>query len=274
MTFLDKLNKAIIKNNSLICIGLDTDLSKIPKHLLKESDPIFAFNKQVIDATHDLVCSYKPNMAFYEAYGIEGLNSLKKSINYLKTKYPHIPTICDAKRADIGSSSEKYAKSIFEYFGFDSVTVNPYLGTDSLIPFLKYKEKGIIILCKTSNSGASDFQDLKVGKDKIYIKVAKQIIKWHKIHKNCLMVIGATWPKEIKEVRNLTDDIFFLVPGIGTQGGDAEKTVKYGLNSKNSGLIINVSRAIIYADNTKDFANIIRVKTLEYKNLINKFKNG
>ncbi len=274
MTFLDKLNKAIAKNNSLICIGLDTDLNKIPKHLLKENDPIFAFNKNVIDATHDLVCAYKPNMAFYEAYGAKGLNSLKKTVDYLKTKYPHIPTICDAKRADIGSSSKKYAESVFKYFMFDSITVNPYLGTDSLTPFLEYKEKGIIILCKTSNSGSSDFQDLKVGKDKMYVKVAKQIIKWHKTYKNCLMVIGATFPYEIKEIRKLTDNIFFLVPGIGSQGGYTEKTVKYGLNLKNTGLIINVSRAIIYADNGIDFSSKIRLKTIEYINLVNKYRNG
>jgi orotidine 5'-phosphate decarboxylase subfamily 2 len=267
MTFINKLNKIITKNNSLICIGLDTDINRIPKHLLRKNDPIFTFNKQVIDETHDLVCAYKPNMAFYEAYGIEGLNSLKKTIDYLKTKYPHIPTICDAKRADIGSSSEKYAKSIFEYFGFDSITVNPYMGTDSLQPFLEYKDKGIIILCRTSNPGSNDFQDLKIKNEKLYIKVAKQIIKWHKDYKNCLMVIGATFPYEVNKIRKLTDNIFFLVPGMGIQGGDIEKTVKYGLNSKNSGLIISVSRAIIYA-------NKVRLEATRYKNLVNKYKNG
>lgn len=266
MTFLDKLNKAIAKNNSLICIGLDTDLNKISKHFLKENDPIFTFNKHVIDETHDLVCAYKPNMAFYEAYGIEGLNSLKKTVDYLKTKYPYIPTICDAKRADIGSSSEKYAKSVFEYFGFDSITVNPYMGIDSVQPFLEYKDKGIIILCRTSNPGSKDFQDLMIENEKLYKKVALQIIEWHKNFKNCLMVIGATFPYEIKEIRNLTDDIFFLVPGIGTQEGDIEKTIRYGLNSKNSGLIINVSRAIIYADK-------IRPETAKYKNLVSKYRN-
>lgn len=266
MTFLDKLNKAIAKNNSLICIGLDTDLNKISKHFLKRNDPIFAFNKHVIDETHDLVCAYKPNMAFYEAYGIDGLNSLKKTVDYLKREYPYIPTICDAKRADIGSSSEKYAKSVFEYFGFDSITINPYMGIDSVQPFLEYRDKGIIILCRTSNPGSRDFQDLKIENEKLYKKVAQQIIEWHKNFKNCLMVIGATFPYEIKEIRNLTDDIFFLVPGIGTQGGDIEKTIRYGLNSKNSGLIINVSRAIIYADK-------IRPETAKYKNLVNKYRN-
>lgn len=273
MTFLNKLNSIIYKNNSLICIGLDTDINKIPKHFLSDKDPVFSFNKVIIDKTHDLVCAYKPNIAFYEERGIKGFSSLKKTIDYINKKYPAIPTICDAKRADIGSTSKKYAKSVFDYFKFDSITVNPYLGEDSLMPFLEYKEKGIIILLRTSNPGSKDFQGLKVEGEKLYKKVAKQIIIWHKKYKNCLMVIGATYPLEIKEIRKMTDDIFFLVPGIGTQGGDMKKTVKYGLNSKNTGLIINISRAIMYADNSKDFADKIRLKTTEYKNLVNKYRN-
>lgn len=274
MTFNDKLNKIIGKNNSLLCIGLDTDIKKIPQHLLAQEDPIFTFNKAIIDSTFDLVCAYKPNMAFYEAMGIDGLKSLKKTIKYLADKYPQIPTICDGKRGDIGSTSEKYAKSTFEYYGFDSITVNPYLGTDGIEPFLKYSDKGIIILCRTSNPGSVDFQDLNVKGKKLYQKVAEKIIQWDKSYHNCLMVIGATWPEELKQIRKMTSGMFFLVPGIGAQGGDTQKIMEYGLNNKKSGLIINVSRAIIYASKEKDFEKTVREKALEFNRKINKYRNG
>ncbi len=272
MKFTEKINKAIKNNNSLLCIGLDTDVSKIPQHLLKKKDPVFAFNKAIIDSTYKLTCAYKPNVAFYEALGIKGLESLKKTIDYLRLKYPQILTICDAKRGDIGSTAQMYAKSAFDYFGFDSITINPYLGTDSVEPFLEYKDKGIIILCRTSNKGALDFQSLETGGEMMYLKVAKKILEWNKKYGNCAMVIGATWPEEIKKIRDLDGEIPLLVPGVGTQGGDLEKTVKYGINSKKSGLIINISRAIIYASSGKDFAQKARDKTIEFNNQINKYK--
>lgn len=274
MKFNEKVENIIKKNNSLLCIGLDTDLNKVPQHLLTEEDPMFAFNKAVIDSTFDLVCAYKPNMAFYESEGIDGLKSLKKTIQYLTNKYPDIPTICDGKRGDIGSTSEKYAKAAFDYFGFDSLTVNPYLGSDGVEPFLSHEDKGVIILCRTSNPGSVDFQNLEVNGEKVYKKVAKKIIEWNSKHHNCLMVIGATWPEELGEIRKITDEMFFLVPGVGTQGGDTEKILTYGLNSKKSGLIINVSRAIIYASKGKDFKEAIREKTIEFNNEINKYRNG
>ncbi|MCL4354094.1 orotidine-5'-phosphate decarboxylase [Patescibacteria group bacterium] len=274
MIFKKKLEKIIKENNSLLCIGLDTDINKIPKHLLKEKDPVFAFNKGVIDGTFDLVCAYKPNMAFYEAMGIKGLESLKRTVDYLKTKYPHIPTICDAKRGDIGSTAQMYAKSAFDYFEFDSITINPYLGTDSVEPFLEYKDKGIIILCKTSNKGSLDFQSLETEEEMMYIKVAKKILEWNKKYGNCAMVIGATWPEEIKKIRELNDEIFLLVPGIGTQGGDMKKTIMYGVNSRKSGLIINISRAIIYASNNVNFVIENRNKALTFRNEVNKYRNG
>lgn len=272
MNFLQKLKLAIEKNNSLLCIGLDTDQNKLPKHLFKKSDPIFEFNKTIIDKTSDLVCAYKPNIAYYEACGIESLKSLKKTVEYLQKNYPEIPIICDAKRADIGSTSEQYAKSIFDYFGFDAITVNPYLGYDAIEPFLKYKNKGIIILCRTSNPGASDFQDLTINNKPLYLSVAQKIISWNKTYKNCLMVVGATYPQVLKNVRNIAKDMFFLVPGVGSQGADLKKTLKYGLTKTKIGLIINVSRAIIYADTTQDFGEKAREKAEEIRDTINKYR--
>lgn len=265
MTFLQKLEKAIKKNNSLLCVGLDSNLEKIPKTFLKNDDPTFEFNKYIIEQTSDLVCAYKPQIAFYEAQGIEGFKSLKKTVEYVNKKYPHIPIICDAKRADIGSTSQQYAKSLFDYFNFDAITVNPYLGFDAVAPFLDYKNKGVIILCRTSNPGASDFQDLKINTTPLYIEVAKKIVVWNKTYENCLMVVGATWPEQLKEIRKLAKDMFFLIPGIGAQGGDLEKTLKAGLRKDKSGLIINSSRGIIFAQNP-------RTAALTLKNEINKFR--
>lgn len=285
MNFKQKLEKIVKKNNSLLCIGLDTDLNKIPKHILKEKNPQFRFNKAIIDATSDLVCSYKPNIAFYEAYGIDGLTQLKKTIEYIKSNYNNIPIILDAKRGDISNTAKMYAKSLFDYWEADAVTVNPYLGFDAIEPFLKYKDKGIIILCITSNPGASDFQDSKVPiefhprgglaktprdtYEPLYIKVAKKILGWNQKYRNCLMVVGATYPRQLKEIRKIAPNMFFLLPGIGTQEGDLKNTFKYGLTKEKSGLIINVSRAIIFAGNDKDFAEKARQETQKYNELIN-----
>ncbi len=272
MTFLQKLKKTIKKNNSLLCIGLDPDLQKFPKYLIDSEDPIFEFNTSVIDSTYDLVCAYKPNIAFYSAYGISGLKSLIKTIKYIHDRYTDIPVILDAKRGDIGSTSEQYAKEAFDIFNADSVTVNPYLGFDALEPFLKRKNKGIIILCRTTNPSASNFQDLKVNGEQLYIIVAKKIIKWHKQYKNCLMVVGATWPKHLEKIRRLAPDMFFLVPGIETQGGDLQKTLQYGSTKLNSGLIINSSRAILYASNGKDFAEKARNEAQKLREQINTYR--
>lgn len=290
MSFKQKLKNITRKNNSLLCIGLDTDLEKIPKNLLKEDDPIFNFNKAIIDFTYDLVCAYKPNIAFYEAYGLEGLLSLKKTIEYLQTKYSEIPIIFDAKRGDIGNTAKMYAKAVFEYWGADAVTVNPYLGFDSIKPFLKYKDKGIIILCRTSNEGAKDFQDTKVpievhlrgGSDTtpreklqpIYLLVAKKVVEWDKKYKNCSLVVGATWPEQLKEVRRIALEMFFLIPGIGTQGGDLKKTLEYGLTKQKSGLIINVGRSILCASGKEDFVKSARKKATEFRDQINKYRYG
>ncbi|MDP2637823.1 MAG: orotidine-5'-phosphate decarboxylase [Candidatus Levybacteria bacterium] len=272
MKFQKRLDKAINKNNSLLCIGLDPDRKKIPSHLLEQQDPIFEFNKAIIDSTHDLVCAYKPNIAYYSAQGSDGLKSLQETIRYIHNNYADIPVILDAKRADIGNTSEKYALELFRIFGADAVTVSPYLGFDSIEPFLKHRDKGVIILCRTSNHGAEDFQDLEINGEPLYIKVAKKIKEWNLQYKNCLMVIGATWPQQLKEVRKVTDDIFFLVPGIGSQHGDLENTIRYGVNKKGSGLIISASRSIIYASSQLDFANSARTEALRLKESINKYR--
>lgn len=279
MNFKQKIEKIIKKNNSLLCIGLDPDLEKIPKHLLKNKDPIFSFNKAIIDATHDLVCAFKPNIAFYEAYGIDGLKSLKKTIYYLKTNFGDISVILDAKRGDVGNTAKMYAKAIFDYWMVDAVTVNPYLGYDAIEPFFKYKNKGIIILCRTSNPDSSNFQELKVSIDvhlrgvaskqqqPLYLAVAKKVVDWNKIYHNCLLTIGATYPLQLKEVRTIAQGMFFLIPGIGRQGGDLKNTLKHGLTKQKSGLIISVSRSILYATNVRNEAKEIRDK-------INKYRHG
>lgn len=265
MTFRQKLENIIKKNNSLLCIGLDPDLNKFPKYILKKKNPIFEFNKQIIDTTYDLVCAYKPNIAFYEAEGIKGLQQLKQTIEYLRKKYPQIPIVLDAKRADIGNTARMYAKSVFDYFNFDAVTVNPYLGFDAIEPFLNYKDKGIIVLCRTSNPGASDFQDLMIKNEPVYIKIAKKVNLWDKKYKNCLMVIGATYPQELKEIRKIAKDMLLLIPGIGAQGGDLKKTLKAGLTGNKSGLIISSSRGIIFSENPREEALRLREEINKYR---------
>lgn len=272
MSFQQKLEDAIKKKNSLLCIGLDPVLEKLPKHLLSFDDPLFEFNKAIIDATHNLVCCYKPNSAFYEAHGAKGLESLKKTIDYIHHQYTSILVILDAKRADIGNTSTMYAKFAFEYLQSDAITVNPYLGFDSLEPFLKQRDKGVIILCKTSNKDSSDFQDLQVDGEPLYLWVTKKAAEWNQIYKNCLLIVGATQPDELKKVREIVNDMFILVPGVGAQAGDLEQTLTNGLREDKSGLIINSSRTIIYASGGKDFANKARQEAEKLKNEINKLR--
>lgn len=270
MTFFEKLDTAVKNNNSLLCVGLDTDIHRIPKHLIEESeDHVYEFNKAIIDATHDLVCAYKPNSAYYEADGIDGLASLEKTIEYINSTYPDIPVILDAKRADIGSTSEHYAMAAFDYFKADALTLHPYMGEDSLEFFLKRRDKGCIILCRTSNPGASDFQDLIIDGDPLYIKVAEKIVEWDKIYHNCLMVVGATWPEQMAAIRKVAPEMNFLVPGIGTQGGDIKAIMKSGLRSDKAGLITNAGRSIIYASSQDDFADQARLEAEKLRDEIN-----
>jgi len=249
----NQLISEIKRKNSFLCIGLDVDLNKIPKHLLKEEDPIFAFNKAIIDATHHLAVAYKPNTAFYEAYGIKGWKALEKTINYLNKNYPETFTIADAKRGDIGNTSTMYAKAFFEDLGFDSVTVAPYMGKDSIEPFLSFENKHTIMLALTSNEGAFDFQTQKVDNIELYKKVLETSKHW-KNSKNLMYVVGATKAEYFKEIRKIVPDSFLLVPGVGAQGGNLQDVCKYGMN-KDVGLLINSSRGIIYASKDFDFAN-------------------
>lgn len=265
MNFKQKLENIVKKNNSLLCVGLDPDLEKIPKVFLKKRNHIFEFNKTIVNETASLVCCYKLNIAYYASQGMKGLMSLLKTITYIHKEYADIPVILDAKRADVGHTSEQYAKEVFDVVKCDGVTVNPYFGFDSIEPFLKYKNKGIIVLCKTSNPGSAEFQNLKINKKPLYIKVAERIIAWNGKYGNCLLVVGATYPQELKEIRAIAKDMFFLIPGIGTQGGDLGKTLAYGLDRRKSGLIISSSRGIIFSENPRQEAKKLRDEINKYR---------
>lgn len=256
-----KLIQQIKIKKSFLTIGLDVDLTKIPEHLLTLEDPIFEFNKAIIDATHDLAVSYKPNTAFYEAYGIKGWSSLQKTIDYINDKYPDIFTIADAKRGDIGNTSSMYAKAFFEDLKFDSVTVAPYMGKDSVEPFLAFKDKHTILLVLTSNDGSSDFQTLNVEGKEVYKQVLEKSKTW-KNSENLMYVVGATKAEHFLEIRKIVPNSFLLVPGVGAQGGSLSEVCNYGMNS-NVGLLINSSRAIIYASNGRDFAEKAREEALK-----------
>lgn len=247
-----QLTEQIKKKKSFLCIGLDVDLNKIPKHLLKDEDPIFAFNKAIIDATHHLCVAYKPNTAFYEAYGLKGWKALEKTIMYLNVKYPEIFTIADAKRGDIGNTSRMYAKAFLEDLAFDSVTVAPYMGKDSVEPFLEFKDKHTILLALTSNAGAFDFQTLNVNKKELYKQVLETSKTWEN-SENLMYVVGATKAEYFADIRKIIPEAFLLVPGVGAQGGNLQDVCKYGM-APNVGLLVNSSRGIIYASNNEDFA--------------------
>lgn len=246
----------IRKKKSFLTVGLDTDLDKIPKHLLVEEDPIFAFNKAIIDATHDLCVGYKPNIAFYEAYGLKGWKSLEKTINYLNENYPEQFTIADAKRGDIGNTSTRYAKAFFEELAFDSITIAPYMGKDSVEPFLRFREKHTILLALTSNKGAFDFQTKAVDGQELYKKVL-ETSKTYEGSENLMYVVGATKAEYLTDIRNIIPYAFLLVPGVGAQGGSLEEVCKYGM-TKDVGLLVNSSRGIIYKSNKEDFAQAAR----------------
>jgi len=236
MNALTKYNSRVTSANSLLCVGLDT-----------LDFPQFEFNRHIIDATHEVAAAYKLNIAYYEAHGEKGLLELKKTMDYLRTNLPDVFTICDAKRADIASTSEGYARAAFDYFGFDAITLHPYLGSEALRPILDRTDKVSIILCRTSNPGAGEIQDLMIGDKPLWQMVAERVVRHWNINGNCMLVLGGTFPIEMKKVREIADDMTFLVPGIGAQGGSVRETVLAGLNSARAGLIINSSRGIIYA---------------------------
>lgn len=245
----NQLFQAIKEKRSFLCVGLDTDIRKIPEHLLKEDDPIFAFNKQIIDSTHQYAVAYKPNTAFYESMGSKGWDSLQKTLEYIPEG---IFTIADAKRADIGNTSSMYARAFFENMNFDSVTVAPYMGSDSVKPFMEFEGKWVIILAATSNPGGSDFQHLELDGEKLYERVIDTSSKWGS-EDNTMYVVGATRPEALKEIRKQVPKHFLLIPGVGAQGGDLKTVCENGLNDQ-CGLLVNSSRGIIYSDNSKSFA--------------------
>jgi len=258
-----QLYEQIQYKKSFLCIGLDVDLDKIPPHLQQTKDPIFEFNKAIIDATHDLCVAYKPNTAFYEAYGIKGWRALEKTIQYINENYPALFTIADAKRGDIGNTSSMYAKAFFDDLNFDSVTVAPYMGKDSVEPFLQYKDKFTILLALTSNESSSEFQQLNLQETET--ELYKQVLKTSKTWKNAsqlMYVVGATQAEYLEDIRKIVPDSFLLVPGVGAQGGSLLDVCKYGLNKK-VGLLINSSRGILYASDQEDFADKSRIEALK-----------
>lgn len=261
MTFQQKLDAAVEKNNSLLCVNLDPDTKKIGTRSL------FDFNKKIIDETCDLVSCYKPNSAFYEAVGSQGGEDLKKTIDYIREKNPDLPIILDAKRGDIGNTNYKYAEFAFDYLGIDAITMHPYLGGTSLIPFFERKDKGIFVLIKTSNKGAGELQDLMVNDRPLYQHIAGQVVKNWNYNDNVMVVVGATYPEELAAVRKIVGDITILAPGVGAQGAELEKTVEAGINSQKKGLIIAVGRSVIYADEPRKEVEKLREEINQYRNV-------
>jgi orotidine-5'-phosphate decarboxylase len=277
--FVTKLEAQWSRGN-FICIGLDSDYDKLPESVRSRrsvDEAIFDFNKTIVDATHELVASYKPNIAFYEAEGDDGLWALYKTIKYIKVSYPDIPVILDAKRGDIGNTNNGYVKSVFDIYDADAVTVHPYLGREAIQPFLDRKDKGVLVLAKTSNPGAGEFQD-KLIEDKdgfmlpLYQYVAWQVMNEWNSNRNCGLVVGATYPEELAGIRRFAPDIPILIPGIGAQSGQIESTVKAGRDSKNQGMIINSSRSIIFASAGTDFAGAARAETQRLNDEINQYR--
>jgi orotidine-5'-phosphate decarboxylase len=256
-----KLFENIIKKRSFLCVGLDPEIERIPSFLLKSQDPVFEFNKRIINATHTFAIAYKPNVAFYECQGAKGWISLEATVRYIKDNYPDIFVIADAKRGDIGNTSKMYAKAFLENMPFDAITVAPYMGEDSVTPFLSYKDKWIVLLALTSNKGADNFQYHNEDGIKLFERVLSVSQKWGTIN-NMMYVVGATRADMLKDIRQLVPDHFLLVPGVGAQGGSLEEVAKYGMNSR-CGLIVNSSRGIIFADNTEDFDRVAGEKAKE-----------
>ena len=265
--FIEQLERAWDVNGSLVCVGLDPEIERFPPQVVGQPSPIFQFNKAIIDATADLVCAYKPQFAHYAAYEAE--DQLERTIDYIQSTYPGIPVILDSKRGDVGNTAERYAIEAFERYHADAVTVNPYLGGDSMEPFLKYEDKGVIILCRTSNPGAGDLQDLAVGGRRLFHVVADLAARRWNTRGNCALVVGATYPRELAEVREIVGNMPFLVPGVGAQGGDVAQAVQSGQTAAGAGLVISSSRGILYASSGENFVAAAREATLKLRDQIN-----
>jgi orotidine-5'-phosphate decarboxylase len=269
-TFLARLYAAAARNDSLVCVGLDPELERMPAAVRSMPDAFFQFNRQIIDATAPWACCYKPQFAHYAALGAE--DQLLATINYIHEQHPGLPVILDSKRGDIGSTAAKYAQESFERYGADAVTVNPYLGFDSVEPYLKWRDRGVIILCRTSNPGARDFQDLESGGKRLYRHVAERVARDWNGAGNCMLVIGATYPQELAEIRAVVGDLPFLVPGVGAQGGDVAAAVRAGMTADGLGMVLNSSRGILYASEGHDFAAAAGVATRALRDEINRYR--
>jgi orotidine-5'-phosphate decarboxylase len=268
-SFLTRLATCWSRSDSLVCVGLDPELERFPGQIADQPSPIFQFNKAIIDATADLVCAYKPQFAHYAAYEAE--DQLERTIEYVHRTYPDVPVILDSKRGDIGNTAERYAIEAFERYGADAVTVNPYLGGDALDPFLRREDRGVVVLCRTSNPGARDLQDLAIGDGgrRLYHVVAELAASRWNARGNCLLVVGATYPQELAEIRRIVGDMPLLVPGIGAQGGDVAQVVRNGQTAAGTGLIVSSSRGILYASSGDDFASTARAAALALRDQIN-----
>lgn len=277
LPFVDMLRAQWQAANSLLCVGLDPDPAKLPRHLAGQTDALYTFCRQIVDATHDLVCAFKPQFAYFASSRAE--DQLEALIRYIKVTYPHIPVVLDAKRGDIGATAEHYAREAFERYGADAVTLSPYMGFDSVAPYLEYADKGAIILCRTSNPGGSDLQALDMGQGnqgnhggKIYQHVARLVAEQWNRNGQCGLVVGATFPHELAEVRAIVGDMPLLVPGIGAQGGDIEASVNAGHDTGGAGMMINSSRAILYADGSEQFTVAARRVAIETRDAINRYR--
>lgn len=267
---IDLLDQIVSANDSLLCVGLDPDLKKIPHAFLKDDLPLFRFNREIIDATATEVCAFKPQIAYYSACGRE--TELELTIEYIRNSYPHIPVILDAKRGDIGPTATMYAREAFVRYRVDALTVNPYMGFDTIEPYLQWPGKGVIILCKTSNPGSGFLQDLQANGELIYELVARQAVALWQKNRNVMLVVGATYPEQLKHVREIVGEMTFLVPGVGQQGADVEQVVKNGLNSSGKGLIISSSRGVIYAGTGSTFQQAAAAEARRIKEEINRYR--
>ena len=277
MTFMQSLQAAWQRNDSLVCVGLDPEPAKFPAHLRGDPDAIFAFCRAIVDATADVVCAFKPQIAHFAAHRAE--DALERLVAHIHAAHPGVPVILDAKRGDIGSTAQHYAQEAFVRYGADAVTVNPYLGRDSVQPFLDHADKGVILLCRTSNPGSRDLQELVVsdasgGSRKLYQQVAELVANEWNGNRNCALVVGATWPEELADVRSRVGDVPLLVPGVGAQGGDVEAVVKNGRSADGTGLMISSSRAILYASNGEDFADAARTAAQALRDEINRHRRA
>jgi orotidine-5'-phosphate decarboxylase len=270
---LEKLSAIVTKHNSLLSVGLDSDIENIPPHIKTVSDPQYMFNRAIIDHTYEYACAFKLNTAFYEQLGVFGIEVLKRTCDYIKEQYVDSVIIVDAKRGDIGNTNNGYGQFVFDYLGADAVTLNPYLGKKAMMPFLAYKEKGCIFLCRTSNEGAEEFQHMLVDGVPLYQKVAEHISHTWNEYNNCLLVVGATAPEELKQVRSIVGDMTLLIPGIGAQGGDIKQTVKAGKDSYGKGMIIAASRSIIFASDKEDFGEQAGNAAKQLQKDINQWRN-